>query len=60
MVTIGYGDISANNTPERLFCMAAMTIMAGVYAFTLNEVGKKVREYNKLATQFKENMFYVA
>ena len=59
MVTIGYGDISALNTTERLFCMCSMTIMAGVYAFTINEIGKKVKEYNRLSDHFKENMLYV-
>lgn len=59
MFTIGYGDITAMNTPERMFCMVSMTIMAGVYAFTLNEIGKKVSEYNKLADHFRENMLYV-
>jgi hypothetical protein len=59
MVTVGYGDISALNTLERLFCMIAMIIMAGVYAFTLNEIGKQVSEFNKLAAHFRENMLYV-
>lgn len=39
--------------------MGSMMIMAGVYAFTLNEIGKKVSEYNKLAAHFRENMLYV-
>lgn len=59
MVTVGYGDVSALNTHERLFCLSAMIIMSGVYAFTLNEVGKKVSEFNKLAAHFRENMLYV-
>ena len=59
MVSVGYGDISALNTEERLFCMFAMLVSSGVYAFTLNEIGKKVSEYNQAAVLFRENMFYV-
>lgn len=36
MVTVGYGDISALNTNERLFSMVAMIISSGVYAYTLS------------------------
>lgn len=59
MVTVGYGDISATNTDERMFTMVAMIISAGVYTFTINTIGKKVSEYNLLASQFRESMLYV-
>jgi low temperature requirement protein LtrA len=42
MVTVGYGDICGMNTNERLFNMIAMIMMAGVYAFALSEIGKRV------------------
>lgn len=60
MVTVGYGDISATNTYERLFCMFAMIVAAGVYAFTLNTIGKEVHKYGMLASAFRENMLYVS
>ena len=47
MVTVGYGDVSALNTNERLFCMLAMIVSSGVYAFTLNEIGKTVSKFNQ-------------
>lgn len=59
MVTVGYGDISATNTNERMFAMVAMIVSAGVYTFTINTIGKKVSEYNFLASQFRESMLYV-
>lgn len=59
MVTVGYGDISAVNTNERLYCMLAMIVSAGVYAFTLNAISKKVQEHNLLASKFREDMLYV-
>lgn len=42
MVTVGYGDMHAFNTNERVFVMGAMIIAVGVYAFTLNTISKKV------------------
>ena len=53
MVTIGYGDISALNTVERIYVMIAMIIASGVYAFTLSQIGKSVREYNRLYDTFR-------
>lgn len=59
MVTIGYGDISAQNTNERMFNMLAMLVMAGVYAFALSDIGKRVQDYNRLYDTFRENMLFV-
>jgi Ion channel len=59
MVTIGYGDISATNTTERVFVMIAMLVMAGVYAFTLSAIGKSVQSYNRLYDTFRENMLFL-
>jgi hypothetical protein len=60
MVTVGYGDIVPMNSYERLYCILAMSVAGGVYAFTLNTIGKKVGEVNKLAGLFRENMIYVS
>lgn len=59
LVTIGYGDISATNTSERIFVIMAMVIMTGVYAFTLSEIGRKVQDYNRLQDTFRENMLFL-
>lgn len=59
MVSVGYGDLHAVNTYERLYCMLSMIISSGVYAFTLSEIGKRVAQYNQAASNFRENMFYV-
>ena len=50
MVTVGYGDIHPMNTNERMYSMFAMLVAAGMYAYTLNTISKKVSEYNFLAT----------
>ena len=39
--------------------MLSMIVAAGVYAYTLNFIGKKVSDYNKLASKFREHMLYV-
>ena len=49
MATVGYGDIHAVNTYERLYCMLSMIISSGVYAFTLSEIVKRVSEFNQAA-----------
>ena len=36
LVSLGYGDISATNTDERLISMLSMILFSWVYAFTLN------------------------
>lgn len=59
MVTVGYGDIYPTNTDERMFAMVGMIVSAGVYTFTINTIGKKVSEYNILASTFRESMLYV-
>lgn len=60
MVTVGYGDITAINSHERMYSMLAMIIAGGIYAYTLNTIGKKVSEFNMLASVFRENMLYVS
>ena len=42
MITVGYGDIHPVNTSERIFGMFAVIISAGVYAYSLNNIGKVV------------------
>lgn len=59
MSTIGYGDIHAITIRERMFCMLAMIVAAGVYAYNLNYISGKISAYNKLATKFREHMLYV-
>lgn len=59
MMTVGFGDIAAANTTERIFTMIAMFTMAAVYLFVVNIVSQKVSEFNFLATNFKEKLDYL-
>jgi hypothetical protein len=60
MTTVGYGDVHAINTQERMIVMLAMLVATGVYAYTLDFVGKKVREYNMLARKYRVDMLYMS
>jgi hypothetical protein len=36
-----------------------MILSVGVYAFTINTIGKIVKKYNRLAVNYEERMRYV-
>ncbi len=42
MCTVGYGDVSPMNANEELYVMLALFVASGVYALTINNVGKMV------------------
>ena len=54
ITTVGYGDITGNNVPERVFCSIMMilgvisfTFVNGSLASILQTVDFKTKEYNK-------------
>lgn len=53
MTTVGFGDIKPQTTQERISIIFIMIISAGVYAYTINDVGKLVSNYNIQACQYK-------
>jgi hypothetical protein len=59
MVTVGYGDITPQNTQERLLIMISMLVASGVFAYTINSIGTIVSRYNLLAVNYREKMNYV-
>ena len=59
MVTVGYGDIHPTSTYERMITIFNMCIASGFYAYIINLVSTMVRQYNTLATKYKERMMYV-
>ena len=59
MVTVGYGDIHPTTTSERMIAILNMCIASGFYAYIINLVSTMVRQYNTLATKYKERMMYV-
>jgi len=40
MITIGYGDITPITTIERIFVILITLLSCGVFAYSLNQIGK--------------------
>lgn len=39
MMTVGYGDIKAINTTERMYVMVMSLFSCGMFGFTINKMG---------------------
>ena len=39
MITVGYGDITPNNSYERCYVMVVTLVSCGVFAYAVNTVG---------------------
>ena len=59
MTTVGYGDVSPLTMNERMYAMLAMGISAGVFAYTIGNIGQMVSRFNLLAAQYRAKMTYV-
>jgi hypothetical protein len=59
MVTVGYGDYTPVTTLERIFSIVNICLATGMYAYTINVIGKTVSKYNLLAVNYEERMKYV-
>ena len=59
MITVGYGDITPHNNPERIFAMCTMIVASGLFAYTINSIGTLVSRYNVQANTYKEKMVYI-
>lgn len=47
MVTVGYGDIKAENEVEMVMCTINMIIACGVFAFSINQIGFIFEQFGK-------------
>lgn len=56
ITTIGYGDISAENSNERLFSVLAMVIGSSMYAYGITNIITLVANMNQERTRFREQM----
>ena len=52
-MTVGYGDISATNTEETLFCIFTIVVGCMVFAYIINSIGMIVGEINRENILFK-------
>ena len=53
LMTVGYGDISAQNLHEVMFCTIAVIMGCGVLAYIINSIGIIVADLNKEKNNFK-------
>lgn len=56
MITVGYGDVTPSNTQERLFCIIVMLISCGVFAYSINQIGRILEELSKKDATFRDNI----
>lgn len=53
MTTIGFGDITPQNSMERLVALFIMLISTGVFAFSMNEIGQILNNLNEKSKEYK-------
>ncbi|KAL4499450.1 hypothetical protein ABPG73_009000 [Tetrahymena malaccensis] len=56
MATVGYGDITPQNTLEILFTTITIFVTCVVYAFSLNTIGGIIENIEKKDKKYKENL----
>lgn len=59
MCTVGYGDLPPKTRVEKVFVIVVMFLSSGIYAFTIDKISKMVKQYNELATEYREKMTFV-
>lgn len=59
MAAVGYGDLYPVTKNEKVLVMGAMIMCCGMFAYTINNIGNIVSEYNKIASSYRERMMYV-
>jgi hypothetical protein len=59
MVTVGYGDITPVTSGERICAIIIMIFSVGMYAYTINTVGRTFSKYSAAANKYEERMKYV-
>jgi len=47
MITVGFGDISPINIPEKLYVIVLTIISCGVFAYAVNTIGNIFSEISK-------------
>ena len=53
MVTVGYGDISPQNSLEKSFAIVMIALTCGFFAYALNSVGIILKEMYRVDNEFK-------
>ena len=56
MMTVGYGDITPQNSLEILFAVITIVFGCGVYAYNLNAVGILLSEIRREENKYNTNL----
>ncbi|EAR88062.2 cation channel family protein (macronuclear) [Tetrahymena thermophila SB210] len=56
MITVGYGDITPQNSLESMFCAVSMIIFSCVYAYSINNIGIILEEIEKASKEMNDNI----
>ena len=48
MITVGYGDITPQNPPEKLFAILIMLLACAVFAYTMNTMGTVLQSFENI------------
>lgn len=59
MNTVGYGDITPQNTDEKIFVICMTLVSCGVFAFAINTIGNIFSEKEKKNVEFKKEKYAV-
>ena len=56
MITVGFGDITPDNSSEKIFAMFTMLLACGVFAYTMNTMGVVLSQIDQYSEEFKKEM----
>ena len=53
MITVGYGDITPQTIPEKIYTIFCMLIACGVFGYTMNRIGNIFQSFEENSMEFK-------
>lgn len=59
MNTVGFGDITPQNSYERVYCIFFIYVACGMFAYTLNSIGVIVQDIKKQDKVYKRNLHLI-
>jgi Ion channel len=56
LVTVGYGDITPESTPEMVMCIMLMVLGVGIFSFMTGSLSSLITSYDSREAQLKEKI----
>lgn len=56
LATVGYGDITPQNTKEKIYCMMVMLLGGGIFAYNINKLSNIFNDITKDQREYKANL----